>query len=169
MSFPGDLQEILVKLEFLSQVTEGCKINTKDMSLSPVSSWMSSIKRTITREDRSLTVHYINETIRNTTQIIERYKDHEEYIGVLISAFERAKTGIEHLNETYQTSSNIVANIRVALANIDLQLRSLRERSDAGVGFRNRPLQSFGSEVGREATQERSGDSTVRSEPGREE
>ena len=126
MSFPTDLQDILVKLEFLSQVTKGCKINTKDMSLAPISSWSGSIKRTITGEDRTLTIHYINETIREAAEIIERYKTNHDYIVVLISAYERAKSGIENLSETYQTSSSIVANIRVALANIDLQLRQLK-------------------------------------------
>jgi phosphoribosylanthranilate isomerase len=126
MSFPADLQDVMVKLEFLSQITEGCKINTKDMSLSPASSWLSSIKRTITHEDRNLTVHYINEVIRETTQIIGRYRDNNDYITIILDAFSRAKTGIENLTVTYQASPDIIANIRVMIAGIELQLRNIR-------------------------------------------
>ncbi len=115
----------MVKLEFLSQVTEGCKINTKNMSLAP-SSWISSIKRTIAREDRNLTVHYINEVIRETAQIIERYSQNRDYVLIILDAFTRAKAGIENLVITYQTSPDIIANIRVMLAGIDLQLKAAR-------------------------------------------
>ena len=123
MSFPTDLQELLVKLEFLSQVKQGDKINTKEMSFSPKDSWISSLKRTYSREDRKLTLQYIKDVVRDTTDILDRYKDEKDYYNIIKQSFTNAKSGIENLLITYKDSPEIISVLRVIIKDMELQIK----------------------------------------------
>lgn len=124
MSFPTDLQSILIKLEFLAQVKEDEKINTKEMSFSPKNSWMTTLKRTYNKENRKLTLQYIQDTIRDACTLLDKYTDDKEYYGILLESFIAAKQGIENLQKTYRDSPEIVSVIRVIIKDMSLRIEN---------------------------------------------
>ena len=129
MSFPTDLQSILVKLEFLAQVKEDEKINTKEMSFSPKNSWVSSFKRLYNKENRKLTLQYIQDTIRDASTLLDKYIDDKEYYAILLESFVSAKQGIENLLKTYRDSPDIISVLKVVIKDMNLRIGNKPESS----------------------------------------
>jgi hypothetical protein len=129
MSFPTDLQSILVKLEFLAQVKEDEKINTKEMSFSPKNSWLSTFKRLYNKENRKLTLQYIQDTIRDASTLLDKYIDDKEYYAILLESFVSAKQGIENLQKTYRDSPDIISVLRVVIKDMNLRIENKPESS----------------------------------------
>lgn len=124
IALPGDLRDLLIKLEFVSQIQQGSKVNIKTMRIVDSSSWFGSFQRSLSHENRRATTDFINNLVLDTIDVIKRYSD-TIYISIVVSAFTRAKIGIEYLSDTYHDDPDTVSRFRVSLTHINLQLQRL--------------------------------------------
>lgn len=128
-SIPIDLQDLLVKLNFISMIQAGQKLNANTMSFSNNNTYLqmliASIRRTINVEDRNTTLNYLNDTINLTIDAINKYSD-SEFLRNIINSLNAARIGISRLEATYQNDPGVISKLRVYLANIDVQLNKYR-------------------------------------------
>lgn len=124
VTLPSDLRDILVKLEFVSQIQQGNKVNIKTMRIVDSSSWIGSFQRSLSHENRRATTDFVNNLVLDTIDVIKRYNE-TMYIDTIVSAFSRAKVGIEYLSDTYHGDPDTVSRLRVSLTHINLQLQKL--------------------------------------------
>src|SRR3972149_10637543 len=101
ISIPPSLCDLLIKLEFLSQINRNQKPCFNDFSIVDGKSWFSTIKRTLTGENRKSMMLQIDQIILLAIDAINEYRD-SEYLGLLINTLAKAKTGICNLITTYQ-------------------------------------------------------------------
>lgn len=122
-SIPQSLSELLVKLNILSMIECGKKINLSTMSFVDSTSWWGSLSRTIYGESRKNMIVHLYQIINQSIEAIEEYKN-TELQPILIEHLTKAKIGIQNLATTYHHDPNIVAQINVCISNIELQLRA---------------------------------------------
>lgn len=120
-SIPVDLRDLLVKLEFLSMIKRGYKVNTSTMNFVDSDSWFGSLQRMLQHENRKTTLSYVTSTIDLAIDAIDKYSS-SDYIKILINSLATAKLGISELSSTYREDPEIISHIKVCLANIDIQL-----------------------------------------------
>jgi len=120
-SIPVDLRELLVRLEFLSMNKRGNKINTNNMSFVSADSWFGCVKRAFNHENRKTSLQFIINTVDLTIDYINKYST-SEFLRIIINSLSTARIGICELATTYRNDPEIVSNLKVCLANIDIQL-----------------------------------------------
>ena len=120
-SIPVDLNMILVKLEFISLIKRGYKINTNTMNFVDANSWSGAVRRMLSHENRKLSLDFITRTISSAIDAIDRYEK-TSYLRILINSLNTARIGISELASTYRDDPEFVSNIKVCLASIDIQL-----------------------------------------------
>lgn len=118
---PIELRSILVKLEFISMIKRGYKINTNSMNFVDADSWIGSLKRMFNHENRKNTLDFIVRTVSLSIDSIDKYQN-SSYLKILINSLNTARIGIAELASTYRDDPEIVSNFKVCLANIDIQL-----------------------------------------------
>jgi hypothetical protein len=118
---PGVLVDLIARLEFLSMVERGQKINLHTMSFSDTNSWIAAFVRTLKGENRKSTLLHVNQLIQQTISCIEEFKD-TSFIEIIVNKLAGAKQGIQNLSSTYSNDPNTVAQINALVVNIDGQL-----------------------------------------------
>jgi predicted TIM-barrel fold metal-dependent hydrolase len=88
-------------------------------------SWLGSFQRSLSGEGRKSLMVHLNSIIQQAITAITEYQD-TEFCKLIVNHLAQAKIGINNLSTTYQTDANIVAQINVCVANIDLQLEKNR-------------------------------------------
>lgn len=127
-TIPPALRSLLVQLELLSMVKSGSKINWGDGTFAEGTSWFDinwwtgMMKRSRSGEGRKSTVTKINEIIDQTIDAIRQYEKHPEFFHLILSRLSGAKTGLLNLLVTYHNRPETVAELRICIANINLQL-----------------------------------------------
>lgn len=121
IQIPPVLQELFVKLRFVSMIQRDKKINMSSMSFVDSRSWMTSFTRRFMGENREGLLNFVDQTISQTITAIGDYSD-SDFIHLLIQHLSEAKKGIENLKVTYEDSPHTVARISVFLDTIELQL-----------------------------------------------
>lgn len=120
-TIPVDLRAVLVKLEFISMIKRGYKINTYSMNFVEADSWLGSIRRMLNHENRRNTLDFIVRTVSLAIDSLDKYEK-SSYLKILINSLNTARIGISELASTYRDDPEIISNIKVCLANIDIQL-----------------------------------------------
>jgi len=128
-SIPATLNDLLVKLKFLSMIERGKKINMGSMDFVDCNSWWGAFKRSLAGEGRKSLMVHINQIVQQAITAIGEYKD-TEFCALIVNNLAEAKIGIQNLSTTYQDDPNIVAQINVCVSNIDLQLEKNRSLLD---------------------------------------
>lgn len=121
-SIPITLNDLLVKLQILSMIERGQKINMGTMTFVDSSSWFGSIQRSLNGEGRKSLMIQINQIIHQAIEAISEYKNTEFY-KLIIDKLDSSKLGLDNLSITYQNDPNIVAQVKVCIDNINLQIR----------------------------------------------
>lgn len=120
---PEILKDILHKLEILSEIKEGQKLNLSTMTYSDSGTFWSSFERWIYGESRSNLIFNLEKIVNQAISYIEDFKNDDDFALLLIKALYRARFGVENLSKTYSSDPNTLAKIRVILTNIDVQLK----------------------------------------------
>jgi hypothetical protein len=70
---------------------------------------------------------YVNQTIEQTVEFIEDYKD-TEFFSIIIEKLANARIGIANLAITYtkENQPSVVSRINVILSNVDLTLKKYK-------------------------------------------
>lgn len=131
LTFPEEVRDLLVSLEFLGQTKNGNKINTKNMSFVAQDSWSGSLFRTFSGEDRRHTVRFILQLIDHAVEVLAKLSKSPNkqqatdiYCKRILDKLEKAKEGIKNIRETYADDPHIVSQLNVCLDTIDLQFGS---------------------------------------------
>lgn len=120
-SIPSTLNDLLVKLQILSMISRGKKINMGVMSFTDANSWIGSLHRSLSGEGRKGLMIHLSQIVHQTIEAIYEYRD-TEFCKLIVNHLAEAKIGIQNLITTYQADPNIVAQIKICIENIDLQL-----------------------------------------------
>lgn len=120
-SFPATLYDLLVKLEILSMIEPGKKINMGTMTFIDSSSWLGAFQRSLSGEGRKGLMMHINQIVQQSINAIDEYNE-TEFCAIIVNRLAKAKIGIQHLITTYQADPSIVAQINICISNINLQL-----------------------------------------------
>lgn len=123
-SIPTPLNELLVKLTIISMISENFKINCRSLNFVHVDSWIGSLKRYISGENRTELIEFLNQLIYRTIKAINDYKD---FRTIIVNHLYASKKGIINLEKTYRDDPNIVANLRVLISNINIQLENYED------------------------------------------
>lgn len=126
---PPDLHNLLVKLEFISKVERGNKINLNDMSIVDSSSWIASFFRSINGEGRRGLIAELRITISSSVRAIEEYNG-TEFCRIIVNHLNKARIGISNLSATYQNDAFTLANIDTLISDIDIQLKKNKQLID---------------------------------------
>jgi hypothetical protein len=124
-SIPSVLNGLLVKLRVLSKVKSGNKINISTLSFIDANSWVGAGKRGIAGEDRKGLIQFLTVIIHDSIKAINDYRN-TEFCSLVINHLAEAKLGLKNLTVTYSSDPNVVAQLEVFIANIDLQLEKNR-------------------------------------------
>lgn len=133
-TIPPPLRGLLVQLEILSMVKPGCKINWGDNTFAEGTSWLEMkwwlgvFKRSRSGEGRKSTVTKINEIIDQTIIALQQYEKTPDFFQLIVARLESAKNGLLNLIITYQNCPETVAELRICVANISLQLDKYTQR-----------------------------------------
>lgn len=123
---PATLNDLLVKLKILSMIERGKKINMGTMTFVESTSWWGSFNRSLSGEGRKCLMIYLNLIVSQSITAINEYQD-TEFCKLIVNSLAEAKIGIQNLLTTYQTDPSIVAQIKVCLENVDIQLEKNRD------------------------------------------
>lgn len=118
---PIILKDILQKLEILSEIREGQKLNIADMTYCEANSWWSSITRRYMGESRENLIFHLENIINQAIASIEEFKN-SEFASILVKSLYKSKTGVENLAKTYKEDPNTFSKIKIILTNIEIQL-----------------------------------------------
>lgn len=124
-SIPATLNDLLVKLKILSKLERGSKINMGTMSFVDANSLYGAVSRSLSGEGRKGLIIYLNNIVQQAINAINEYHD-TEFCRLVVNHLAEAKIGIQTLVTTYQADPQIVAQIEICVANIDLQLHKNR-------------------------------------------
>jgi hypothetical protein len=126
-SMPVDLQALLTKLHFISQIERGKKPCMSDMSFVKTDSYLvGPIIRWWKGESRKTLVPDIEKIVDEAIIKLTTYKDNEKYVSLIINLLASDRVSIESLITTYREDPKMISNIKVILTNIDLQLDQYR-------------------------------------------
>lgn len=121
-SIPREIHDILVKLNFLSMIERGVKINTSTkLGFVNSDSWIGAFMRALNHENRRVTINFLENVIDTSITAIKNYS-HTEFLKVIIEYLYKARAGIVNLECTYQGDPDFSSHIKVCLDNIDIQL-----------------------------------------------
>jgi len=120
-AIPPALNDLLVKLRFISLIKPGLKVNLGTMSFTTGKSYLSRVKRHLAGEKRTRLMIHLNQIVADAIKAIEEYHN-TEFCRIVVNHLAEAKTGIANLSTTYAADPNIYSQIAVCLANIAIQL-----------------------------------------------
>lgn len=135
-SIPAHLKELLKNLEFLAMIEKGKKPCLGDMTFVDATSWTGAFKRSRGSESKKNLLSFIDGIIEQTfTAIVDNRN--REYITLLVAALSKAKIGISNTQTTYKDHPSFIAQIRVLLTNIELQLKKYETGEDSSSSSNN--------------------------------
>lgn len=120
-AIPVTLNDLLVKLTFLSKLEQGIKINISDMSFVDANSIVGSVTRFLTGESRKNLMVHLGQIVDQSIVAINDYQN-TEFCAIIVNHLARAKMGIQTLSTTYSDDPQIISQIEVMVQNIDIQL-----------------------------------------------
>lgn len=123
---PSTLNDLLVKLKIFSMLERGKKINISSMTFVDSSSWIGAITRGVAGEGRRSLMIHLSQLVQQAIAAIGEYQG-SEFCGLVVNHLAQAKIGIQNLITTYQEDPNIVAQLEICIANINLQLDKNKE------------------------------------------
>ena len=120
-SIPATLNDLFVKLQILSMIERGKKINMGSMTFVNGNSIYGALVRAFNGEGRRGLIVHLHQIIHQAISAIAEYKN-TEFCGLIINYLSESKIGINNLITTYQNDPHTIAEINVILTNIELQL-----------------------------------------------
>jgi hypothetical protein len=126
-SIPVTLNELLVKLNIISVIRTDIKLNCKSLQFVNINSWIGSLGRYIAGENRMDLMNFLNQIIQRAIKAIDDYPD---FKSIIVNHLYISKNGLTNLESTYKSDPYIVAQLKVLISNIDLQLYNYTDLID---------------------------------------
>ena len=121
-TIPVELRELLKRGEYLSMFPAGKKPNMNDFTFVDASSYLGALYRMLHGENRRGMILEINSIIDQFITALKNYSD-TEFLPMIVDTLSRVKNGgLINLARTYSEAPDTSADLRVCIANIDLQL-----------------------------------------------
>jgi hypothetical protein len=122
-TIPLELRELLKKAEFISMIPKGKKPNMFHLNFVDGISWSGAFYRMFYGENRRSMVMEINLIVDQLIINLKNYQQTEFYKLIYDVMFRIKNEGLMNLIETYKQYPETIAELRVILNNIDLQLK----------------------------------------------
>lgn len=123
-TLPKPLDDLLVKLSFLSKIEEGHKVNIVSKSFSQ-NTWVDSLTRMIHGESRDLTFKEVTSIFNDAFIAIAEYQN-TNYLTKVVNYVYNARSGVHNLLTTYRDDPDISAKLEVLIDKINMQLEPHR-------------------------------------------
>jgi len=120
----GDVKDLLIKLNFLSEVKVGYKINVCNRSFIKPQNYIGRAMRSWYREDRKTTLNYIEDITNRLSEVIT-YHTEEEIIEKIKNILPKAINGLETLSNTYNNDPDIHSALVVQISIMDMLMKKL--------------------------------------------
>lgn len=121
-AIPNDVQNLLQRLIFLEMIPDdGSKLNLSSKCFDSPDSWLGGLKRRFQREDRGKSIEYIHDLSDQLSMILEKYRNSEWVIAIILAHLEKSLQGIRKLLTTYETDPDTISRLRVILENLEYQ------------------------------------------------
>jgi hypothetical protein len=117
---PQTLQELLVRLKWISNIKRGQKMNLSNLTYSDPT-WYESFKRFVSSESRSYTIEYLKNNVTSALDIISEYRD-SVFIITILEHLQNSVVGLQNLLETYKNDPEFHCRISTIIENINYQL-----------------------------------------------
>ena len=125
------LDELLVKLQFLSMIQPGLKPNVNNgLSFSHSQSWFGSIYRYIYGESKDKFIYDLRNIIDRAIDALVEYQDNPKLQATLANYLYASRNGIHNLLMTYKHDPEYIAKLKVLVHCMDLQLEKYRHLLD---------------------------------------
>jgi hypothetical protein len=124
-AIPTPLADLLVKLKLLSMIERGKKVNVGTMSFVDGKSWWGSVQRALSGEGRRGLLVHLQQIIHQGIEAIGEYHN-TEFGPLLVTGLAEVRVGLTNLEATYRNDPHTVAQLRVLLTNIEIQLNRYR-------------------------------------------
>lgn len=114
-----EYNNILTKLKSIALIKEEDTYSTVSEEPIPHNSWSSFLYRRYNRENPVKTIQYIKEVLYSALNLINKYKDNENEIRLLLI---NALNGLSNLKITYKNYSNTITDIDNILTDINTNM-----------------------------------------------
>lgn len=116
-------QEVISNLKFISMVKKNEKINTQFMYIQKNSIFTRFARTFINPDNRYNTLTFLQRTVNNTFQILERYKKSkrrdEQHVRNIIKDLYKARIGLTNIQETYTDDLKFRCDITTLIETIE--------------------------------------------------
>lgn len=116
-------QEVISNLKFISMVKKNEKINTQFMYIQKNSIFTRFSRTFINPDNRYNTLTFLQRTINNTFQILDRYKKtngrDEQHLKNILKDLYRARIGLTNIQETYTDDLKFRCDITTLIETIE--------------------------------------------------
>lgn len=116
-------QEVISNLKFISMVKKNQKINTQFMYIQENSIFTRLSRTFINPDNRYNTLTFLQRTINNTFQILDRYKKtkkrDEQHVRNIMKDLYKARIGLTNIQETYTDDLKFRCDITTLIETIE--------------------------------------------------
>jgi hypothetical protein len=120
----GDVSDLLIKLNFLSEIKSGYKINVCNSSFIKPQNWFGPILRGYHQENRKTTLGYIKDIVNRLSEVITNH-DEREIIEKIKEILPHSINGLQRLNDTYYNDPDMISNLKVCISTMEMQYKRL--------------------------------------------
>lgn len=130
--------EVLSKLRFISQIKEGCVVDTSTLTMMEIGIKTSAYRTILARgESREATLVMFNEVVSSAFELLEKYyvTSNDLFfrdIGVkLVECLQSSKEGMKNHIKTYVSDNMHTSKVKTLLDSIDMKLSDALRRVHA--------------------------------------
>jgi len=121
---PNELNDILVKLKFLSLIKREQSVNFATMTIHNVSFWSSFCSMFYTEDSKGM-LRSIKTIVEDAIVAISDYKN-TEYLVIITDYLSEAQIGLHNLLITYNYDPVVVSNLKVIIDNVTMHLKKIK-------------------------------------------
>ena len=120
-TLPNELNDILVKLKFLSLIKREQSVNFATMTIHNVSFWSNFCSMFYSENTKGM-LRSIKTIIEDAIGALNEYKE-TEYLVVIRDYLSEAQIGLQNLLITYNYDPVVVSNLKVIIDNVSMHLK----------------------------------------------
>ena len=127
----ADNIQLITRLKFLSKINKNEKVDTKNLSVQPADTHLTSIQRSYNQDSRQNTLSFIQHIINDSIKLIEKYAmsdkiSEQSMVKHIVKDLIDSKIGIINLKYTYEGDTMFICNLETYLQNINAKIEEMR-------------------------------------------
>lgn len=119
VNMPVEVQDVLSRLEFFAQQGRNVKPCIKQRTFVDADTWTGWLFRRVFRESSDGTIRELKSMMKDYGNCVERFPS---FRPLMTETLERASKGIDNLNGSYHDKPDVIADLRVIKAMIEMFL-----------------------------------------------